>query len=146
MDSLKIQAGVRLAINGDPSRVVAFNPSDVGFVERLYQLFNYFEAQQAEYERRAAELDAVTEQDANGLPANIAEHFAFMREVCAAMHAQIDSVFGAGTAQTVFEGALDMDMIAQFFDGVLPYIQKTRDEKLAKYARPGKGGKVMRRR
>lgn len=139
MDSIRIDSGVkRLAINDDPDRVITFNPSDVAFVERFYALIGDFETKQADYERRAADLDAVTEKDKNDLPVNLGARIAFMREVCETMHGQIDGLFGEGTAQTVFEGALDIEMIASFFEGLTPYIQSSRQEKLQKYARPGK--------
>ena len=148
MDSIRIDSGIkRISINDDPERVISFNPSDVTFAERFYRLLGEFESKQAEYEKRAEALDASpTELDEHGLPANAGEKIAFMREVCEFMHERIDYLFGAGTSQKVFEGVLALEPIGQFFDGIVPFIQKSRSEKVAKYT-PGnlpKSKRVMK--
>jgi hypothetical protein len=148
MDSIRIDSGIkRISINEDPERVISFNPSDVTFAERFYKLIGEFEAKQAEYEQRAEALDASpNELDGHGLPANAGEKIAFMREVCEFMHGKIDYLFGNGTSQKVFEGVLSLEPIGQFFDGIVPFIQKSRSEKVAKYA-PGnlpKSKRVMK--
>jgi hypothetical protein len=141
MESIQISNGIkRIAINGDADRVIAFNPNDVQFAERFYTLIHDFETKQGDYQRRAEQLDKVTAVDDNGLPINLSQRIAFMREVCEYMHAQIDLLFGAGTAIKVFEGALDLDTIGQFFSGITPFVERARSEKLAKYA-PAKTGK-----
>jgi len=45
---------------------------------------------------------------------------------------------GAGTSQIVFGESLNIDAVVQFFEGIRPYMQKARAEKVAKYtnARP----------
>ncbi len=149
MDSIHINTGVkRLAINDDPERVITFNPTDVVFAERFYALMRDFETKQGDYQQRAEALDLVTATDPNGLPVNLADRIAFMREICEYMHQQIDTLFGAGTALKVFEGALDLDAIGQFFEGITPFVKTARQDKLAKYQAPkrgkGKSSKVMK--
>lgn len=145
MDSIKINTGVkRIAINDDPERVLEFNPSDVTFAERFYQLLGDFEAKQAEYEKRAEVLDANPEElDARGLPANIGQKLAFMREVCEFMYGKIDYLFGAGASKKIFGEALNLEAVGQFFDGIVPFIQASRSERVAKYA-PKQGKRVMK--
>lgn len=143
MDSIQITTGVkRIAINDNPERVIAFNPHDIAFAERFYALMQNFESKQAEYQARAEALDQGTDTDANGLPANLGERIAFMREICEYYYAQIDALFGDGTALTVFEGALGLEMIQQFFEGITPFIQHARQAKVAKYQR--RAAKVMK--
>lgn len=147
MDSLKIESGVKeIAINGDPDRIIRFNPNDLTFVDRLYVMIADFQENQADWQRRAEELDAAMALDENGLPSNMPDQLAFMHELIDDTHAKIDAIFGQGTSVAVFQGIKDPDLIGQFFEGVLPFIEKARSDKLAKYARPGKGGKVMRKR
>lgn len=135
---------IRVMINDDPGRVIQFDPSDVLFAERFYKLIGDFEEKQAEYEKRAAELDAERGNlDHNGLPANLGEGLVFLREVCEYMHGQIDYLFGAGTSQKAFGGALSIEAIGQFFEGITPFIQKARSEKVAKYSGK-KAGRVMK--
>lgn len=148
MDSIQINTGVkRIAINGDENRVITFNPQDITFAEKFYALMRSFDDKQGEYMARAEALDQDTEADENGLPVNLGERIAFMRDICEYYHAQIDTLFGEGTSQTVFEGALGLDMIQQFFEGITPMIQHARQEKVAKYQRvsgKGKSSKVMK--
>jgi len=148
MDSIRIGASVkRIAINDDPERVIVFDPSDVAFVERFQGLTQELVARQAEYEQRARELDQVTEADELGLPVNLDDRLGFMREVCEYTHGQIDALFGAGTSRKAFEGALSLEMIGEFFEGLTPFIQNGRSEKLAKYLpQPTPAKKKARRR
>ena len=143
--NLNINTGIRLTINDDPDRVIRFNPSDVDFAARFYALIQEFESKQAEYQARADALDAATDEDEHGLPANLPDRIAFMRDVCEYMHAQIDLLFGAGAALTVFQGQHDLDAITQFFQGITPFIQKARSEKVEQYApKRRKAARAMR--
>lgn len=146
MDSIRIDSGIkRIAVNGDPERVIVFNPTDITFAERFYALFHDFEAKQGEYQQRAEAIDQVQETDANGLPVNLADRIAFMREVCEYVHRQIDELFGAGTSLKAFEGVLDLEMIGQFFKGITPFVAHARSEQLAKYRRPKTKRRVMKK-
>lgn len=136
---------IRVMINDDPGRVIQFDPSDVTFAERFYKLIGDFETKQAEYQARSEKLDAERNRlDHNGLPENLGEGLAFMREVCEYMHGQIDYLFGAGTSLKAFAGSLSIEAIGEFFDGITPFIQKTRSEKVAKYAPAKQKGRVMK--
>jgi hypothetical protein len=131
MDNLTIDTGVkRLTVNGDPNRVITFNPSDVVFAEKFYALMQDFSVKQAEFQTRTNEL---ANHD------DLAGNIALMRDACEYMHAQIDNLFGAGTSRVVFGDALSLDAIAQLFEGLTPFIKSARDEKIAKYARKPQG-------
>ena len=134
LPSLKIDSGlIRLAINDDPGRVIAFNPKDVIFAEKFYNLIKKFEIRQAEFEAKAKELDAKDEVDSFGILVNTGERLAFLKDICQFVRDEIDGVFGEGTSQTVFGDAIGLDMFGQFFDGISPYIENARGEKVAKY-------------
>lgn len=135
MDSIRIDNGIkRIAINDDPERVISFNPSDVTFAEKFYQMIGDFEKKQVEFEQRAKELDAsANDLDEHGIPANVGEKLAFTREVCGYMHSKIDYLFGENASQVIFQGVMSLEAIGQFFDGIVPFIQKSRSEKVAKY-------------
>ncbi len=135
MDVLRINSGAkRIQINDGPE-YIEFNPADVGFAERFYKVYREFEMKQAEYAARAAEIDANESADDG-------EKIAFLAEVCRYMRDRIDYVFGAGVSQKAFGDALSLDMIGQFFDGMTPFVQTARSEKMAKYSRK-KNGQVM---
>ena len=42
-------------------------------------------------------------------------------------------VFGAGTSEKAFGEAQTLNMFEQFFDGITPYIQGARGQKVSKY-------------
>jgi hypothetical protein len=145
MDSIKINSGVkRVLINDDPNRVITFNPMDITFAEKFYDLLKDFEAKQVDYQKRATEIEAAVETDANGLPANLSDRIGLMREICNYIRGQVDHLFGAGTSQIVFEDALDLDMFTQFFDGITPFVQTARSDKLAEYSRKRHTGRIMK--
>ncbi len=145
MDSLRIETGRKaICINDDPSRVIEFNPADVTFAERFYALVQNFEAKQIEFEQRQHELEANPDIQENGLPANLGERIAFVREICNYLRQQIDILFGNGTSQIVFGDAMNLEMFEQFLVGITPYIQQARGEKLVKYAPKKNAGRVMR--
>jgi hypothetical protein len=136
LPSLKIDSGlIRLAINDDPGRVIAFNPKDVVFAEKFYRLIKDFEEKQADFEARAKDLDAVEETDELGLPVNTDERLAYVKEICQFTFDKIDEVFGEGTAEKVFQGVYNLDAIGQFFDGISPYIKAARTQRVEKYSK-----------
>ena len=133
-DTIVIDTGEkRIAVNGDPEKVIVFNPTDVVFVERFYQLMGQAEQKAEEYKVRARVLEAVKDRDANGLPLNIKERLDLLRDSCGYMRTQIDDVFGAGTSQKAFGDAMTLNMFEQFFDGIKPFFQKARVSKIAEY-------------
>lgn len=134
MDTLQIDTGEkRIAINNDPDRVIVFNPTDVFFVERFYMLAGEAEQKADEYRLRAQALEKDTQKGDNGLPSNLKARLVLLRESCDYMRAQIDSVFGEGTSQKAFGDAMTLDMFKQFFDGIKPFFQQARVQKIAQY-------------
>jgi len=127
MDSIHINTGEkRIAINGDPNRIIVFNPSDVMFAERFYKLIGEFETKLKEFQARA---DAIEKENADN-----ESRLLFMREACEYIRDQIDVLFGKGTSLIAFGEALSLDAYAQFLEGITPFIQKSRVEKLQKYS------------
>lgn len=134
MDSLQIDVGEkRIAINGDESRLLIFNPSDTLFVERFYKLISEFENKLTDYQNRSIALEADTTKNGNNIPANMGARLELIKEACEYSRESIDKVFGAGTSQTVFGDTLSLDAVQQFFAGITPFISVARAEKVAKY-------------
>jgi len=134
MDSIRIDSGVkRIAVNGDEKRVIEFNPEDIVFMEKFYGLIKQFEVKEAEFRQRAEEIGAVEAVDELGSPVNTAESIRLALELCDYLRGQIDTVFGAGTSQKAFGEARTLNMFVQFFEGITPFIQGARNEKLKKY-------------
>lgn len=142
MQSLKIDNGsIRLAINDDPDRVIEFNPYDVNFAERFYQLLTDFETKEKEYDQKLQIIDENKEVDAFGIPKNVGEGLDLIKEICEYLRGRIDYVFGKGTSQKAFGSANTLNMFEQFLDGITPYIQNARTGKVEKYT----GNRAQRR-
>lgn len=133
MDSITLKSGgVRLCVNDDPDRVIAFNPNDIGFVSRFFSLID---------------LCRDIEQDAAGREKTLRQEYAGDRLECAraltALEAelfgqvtqQIDAVFGVGAAKTAFGEEQDIDLVVQLLDGIRPYVTRARRAQVDKYTR-----------
>jgi len=144
MPNLNINSGeIKLTVNDDENRVIRFNPNDIAFAEKFYSLISDFEEKEQDYDKRAKELDENKELDKYGIPKNTKEKLEFTREVCGYIKEQIDNVFGAGTSKAAFGDACEIEMFEQFFNGITPFVNKARTEKVKKYGRQGEKG-VMR--
>lgn len=142
MQSIRINTeSIRVAINDDESRVIEFNPNDLDFIERFYSLISDFEVKEKEYRQRLDILNQNTELDAYNIPKNMRESLVLLKEICEFMRERLDYVFGEGTSQKAFGNANTLDMFEQFLNGVTPYIQKNREEKIGKYT----GNRAQRR-
>jgi len=138
VDSLQIDAGnIRLSINNDENRIVEFNPNDVLFVEKFYVLLQEYTEKIEGYQKRAKTLEASEGINDLGVPINTPDRIQLLREVCVYTREKIDYVFGEGTSQIAFGEALNIDMFTQFFEGIVPFIEKTRSEKIKKYITAG---------
>lgn len=136
MDNLNLGAGeVRLTVNGDPSRVISFNPEDVLFAESFYSLIKQFEGVADTYQQRMQALEDDNEKDEYGLAKNTPQRLALVREVVENLKFELDKVFGEGTSKTLFGNACTLTMFEEFFTGILPYVQQERNKKVAKYKR-----------
>lgn len=143
-DSIRIETGIkRILVNDDPARVIKFNSTDVVFAEKFYRLLQDFRGKHDSYRERARAIDDNSAVDENGIPANVGDGLALLREVCAYMREQIDILFGAGTSAAAFEDAMTLDMFEQFFEGIAPFIKDARSEKIRRYLNDKNAGRVM---
>lgn len=144
-DSLRINTGTKRLLVNDGPDYIEFNPDDVVFAEKFYNLVREFQTKQDEYSARAQDLDN-QELDENGIPERVGESLALIREVCEFLCGKIDDLFGPETCRKVFGGAMTLNMFEQFFTGITPFIQRAREEKVSQYVRTKKSGdrKVMK--
>lgn len=113
MESLKFEEGYKeLAINGDETRILRFNPTDVNLVER-------FEKFGKEMENLRSEINNVA--DFEGIESTIIKG--------------IDDILGEGSSKIIFgeqsplspiKGRLLYEVF--FEDAFIPYIKKQLDE------------------
>ncbi len=136
MDSLDLKTNskkIAITRDGEQTGVLTFDPSDVIFAEKFYNLIAEFQAKVKEIEPRAKSLDENTAIDTNNLPVNFGERIALLREVCEYIRGRIDHLFGMGTSQAAFGDVYDTELIVQFFEGLKPFFQSARTAKIEKY-------------
>jgi hypothetical protein len=139
MDNLVIDTGLRrLKVTRDGKEVgeVSYNPTDYIFAEKYYAIFAFFEQKQKEYEGRMAEMDASTEKDSFGFPANTPERLKLAEQICNDINEKIDEIFGENTSKIVFGDFKKLELYPQFFSSIAPDVQKARAQKVEKYITP----------
>lgn len=132
-------ATIRLTVNNDAKRIIEFNPEDVSFIESFYNLIQEFEKKTEEFKGRDLALSKDKTVDKYGIPQNAGKRIALTREICTYLREKIDELFGEGTSNTSFGNINNLDMFAQFFQGIMPFIEDARSKKTAKYLSNDKG-------
>lgn len=149
MDTLNINISngeKRVTINNDLTRVIVFNPTDVLFAERFYSLLGELKTKLIELDRRGAELSAATKKDEDGMPVNMAEQISLQVETCNYLREKVDIIFGTGTSQMAFGEARNLESFKQLFDGILPFFETVRAEKVAAYTSQASAKRNKRKR
>jgi len=144
MLKINIDKGVtRIPIvrDGEDVGTISFNANSVEFADGFYTLLKNFDGRMSEFEKKAIKLDGVTEVDEFGFPINTKEKLQLIKETCEYMREEIDKLFGKDTSNIVFGDSNTLDMFSQFFEGVIPYFEKSRSLKIAKYTK-GKPAKA----
>ena len=142
--NINLNEGIRLSINGDPNRVITFNPKDVNFTQKFYSLLDFLEEKQKEYEEKSKIAEAnnsIKKIEANGetieIPSKIKDIMQLISDICDELNAEIDKIFGEGTSLTLFEGAKvfndENNQYIQFFEGITPFIGEARKDIKEKY-------------
>lgn len=135
-NNISIDTGeLRITINDDPDRVLVFNPKDVVFAEKFFNLVGDFKEQLEMYKSRMVEIELVDEKDDNGLPVNASDRLDVLKETCRYVNTQIDVLFGEGTSTMLFGSVLNLEVFTQFFNGLIPFVEKARKEKVQKYTK-----------
>lgn len=140
MNGLKLNSGlVRLEVDRDGEKgEISFNPSDVRFVDSFYKARQTFLEKEEACKKEIATLEADTRTDAYGMPINAGKQIEVIKEFAENINAIIDDVFGSGTSEVLFGESLVLDMYPQFFEGIAPYIQGVRADKMEKYRDSGR--------
>ena len=142
--NINLNEGIRLSINGDPNRVISFNPKDVNFTQKFYSLLDFLEEKQKEYEEKSKIAEAnnsIKKIEADGetieIPSKIKDIMQLISDICDELNAEIDKIFGEGTSWTLFEGAKvfndENNQYIQFFEGITPFIGEARKDIKEKY-------------
>lgn len=135
---------VKIAIDGDESKVIEFNPNDMLLRNRITEFMVDVQTKQVEMEKKAESLDA-GEQPADGaLPANIKDVLAFNQEVADYFIGELDDIFGRGASAKLFgERSFDPGLMASFMAYVMDKIGNVSNAKIEqKLGKPLKAPKA----
>lgn len=134
MENLIIDSGIkRIRINEDDNRIIEFNPEDIVFVEKFYGLIKKFEEKEADFRLKTEEIESIKGEDGYGIPLNTKQTLDLVLDLCNYLRKEIDKVFGEDTSNKAFGQTQTLNMFEQFFNGIVPFVQKTRHERIEKY-------------
>lgn len=141
MESIQIDSGtVRLCINGDESRVIEFDPTDMLFAERFYHILGDAETRMSEFQEQVRELGDADPEKLIGMSIAVGK---YMRE-------KIDEAFGPETSQTVFGKAINPVAFLNFLTAVGAYFETARRARIEPYIphvqKPSGKGRKSRKR
>jgi hypothetical protein len=115
---------------------IEINPTDVGFADRFFKLLKDLNDSKTEIVGRYDELEGMEGKDVHGIPLSTGPTLEYSKKVCQDLLVKIDEVFGNGVSQKVFGDTLKMEVIEQFFKGILPYVEEARAPMIEKYGPP----------
>lgn len=136
MGNINIETGVKtFTINNDETKVIKFNPSDMGLLHRIEESIKAVEKESKKYEDM--QMDGTTEKKLSNF-----------------IYKQIDYIFNSNVSEVVFEGTSPLTTINgvpyyfKFIEAVKPIIEeeiikekKASEERIKKYTDKYKGSK-----
>lgn len=130
METLNLSKRIDIAIDGDPDRVIRINPDDVHLRARLFELARTAAQKEKEVQQKAADIEAMTGEDENGLPKQAEASVALMIDYANFMMSKIDEVFGDGTSKKVFADGFDFDTAVKFLDFMMDKLGGASSKKI----------------
>ena len=122
---------VKIAIDGDESKVIEFNPNDMLLRNRITQFMVDMQAKQEEMTKKAEALDVEGKASDSGMPSNIADVLAFNQEVADYFLGELDDMLGRGASTKLFgERSFDPDLMASFMSFVMEKIGAVSKSKI----------------
>ncbi|QIB67809.1 hypothetical protein Ami103574_00070 [Aminipila butyrica] len=129
MEKISFNAGmIELAIQGDKSRVLRFNPESTNIVEGFFLMMDKFNAKMPEFQARAEAHDRNASQLSDIESAR--ERLSIQKDIDKFISDEIDRVFGIGASAIIFADASPSaktengDYVASnFLNAMLPVIR-----------------------
>lgn len=130
MENLVFGNVVEFTIDGDPTRVVRFNPNSIETRNKLYELGRLAAQKETEMNAKAKEIEALDGETEDGFPKSAEAGLSFMKEVASSFMSEIDCVFGEGTSEKVFRYGFDFESFIVFLEFVTSKMQDFSGEKI----------------
>ena len=144
-ENLKFDSGdISLAVQGDPSRILIFNPKDFNLSKKFFELVQSAEEKSKEFARRAKEADESEDVSAK---------FELLSDMDKFFRKELDKLFGAGSADMIFGSANVISqgkngdfLLTNFLMALYPYFEKESKAKVQKIIADHKPGKKKKNR
>lgn len=119
---------VKIAIDGDESKVIEFNPNDMLLRKRITSFMVDLNVKQKEMAEKADVLEKANEAAEGELPSNIQDVLAYNQEIADYFIGEMDDIFGRGAAAKLFgERAFDPELMAEFLGFVMGKLNKASE-------------------
>jgi len=133
METFTRTNSVKVAIDGDESKVIEFNPNDMLLRKRITEFMLDLQTKQKEMAEKAEELDKMNEAAEGELPSNLQAVLDYNQEVADYFIGELDDIFGKGASAKLFgERAFDPDLMAEFLSWVMGKINGVSQETIEK--------------
>lgn len=119
---------IELAVQGDPDRILRFNPANVDFQDSLFAMLDNATKKMKEFERiaKAHDLNASNMEPIEA----VKERLKIQRDIDNFIKCEIDGVFGSGASSMIFKEASPSAksssgqyVFMNFFESLLPIIK-----------------------
>lgn len=129
MDNLNFDSGMmELAINGDESRILRFNPENIDFQDALFKMLNDTNDKMKEFETLAKDYDAKAKK-MDPIKA-LEERIKLHRSIDEFINKEIDIVFGENVSDMLFQktsptakSSSGQYIFMNFFEALLKIVQ-----------------------
>lgn len=137
---------VKIAIDGDVSKVIEFNPNDMLLRNRITQFMVDMQTKQDEMTKKAEALDAESKTADGSMPSNVKDVLAFNQEIADYFMGELDDIFGKGASVKLFgERSFDPELMASFMTYAVEKIGAVSKSKIEqKLGRPLKAPKASK--
>jgi len=122
---------LKVAIDGDETRIISFNPHDRLLRNRALQFIHDSFQDSKTTEKDIKELTSVEGKDEIGFPINASEILEYERGVSNSLREKVDGVFGAGSADKLFGmGGFDENVLVRFMNYVIEKVNAVSTVKI----------------
>lgn len=135
-DSFRISTGAKRIEVNDEGEYITLNLGDQSFLPRLSAIIDNFNAKLPKYESRAKELDSVATENEQDDFKKLKAMAEYNEKIHRDLMTEVDEAFADEVCRKVFGNIVpSMDMFAEFFEQLSPYVQKFGQERATKMSK-----------
>lgn len=117
---------LRLALNGDENKIIEFDPGDVTFRKKFYNLKNELIKKQQELDSKQKQLNLETDEE-------IELAFKMEEDLFDYIAKTVDDLFEEGTTKKICGNRKNVFVLANSIIALVPYFEKFKNDTKNKY-------------